>query len=131
MTNEQIAIVLVIGTESDLIDLNDWAVNTVREYCRPLGYNTDVLVSDEAARIDCEGLNLEGYLNAVRTGSHYRLQRSVRRAVFAVIMTRRALRYLDGHCERTPREILEASGFPEGIDYEALILDRQADEYTE
>ncbi len=92
MNNEQIAIALVAGTESDLIDLNDWAVNTVRGYCRAYGYNAVRLIAEETVRIDGKArgsLNL--YLTVRRTGSHYRLQRAIRKAVFAVIMSRRAL----------------------------------------
>lgn len=93
MTNEKIALALALGNESDLIDLNDWAVNTVREYARAKGYNAAAIVAEETRRIDSEGCNLRGYLYDVRRiGSRVRLTRTIRRAVFTVIATRRALR---------------------------------------
>ncbi len=91
MTNEKIALLLALGTESDLVDLNDWAVNTVRAYARSRGYNAVSLVAEETRRIDSGSLNLTGYLTTPRIGSHYLLSRMTRRAVFAVVATRRAL----------------------------------------
>jgi len=92
MTNEKIALLLTLGNEADLIDLNDWAVNTVREYARGRGYNATALVAEETSRIDRESLNLAGYLTTRRTGSRFCLTRVTRRAVFAIVATRRALR---------------------------------------
>ena len=92
MTNEKIALALALGTESDLVDLNDWAVNTVREYAREHGYNAAAIVAEEERRIDSESMNLTAYLKCRRIGSRVRLSRITRRAVFAVIATRRALR---------------------------------------
>lgn len=92
LNNTEIALALVTGSESDLVDLNDCAVNLVREYCRERGYNPAALVSEEQARIDAGNLNLTAYLQARRVGSRMRLIRSVRRSVWVAIMTRRALR---------------------------------------
>lgn len=88
MTNTDIYKVLLLGTLVALIDLNDWAVNTVRDYCREMGYNAAELVTEEAARINAEDMNLETYLKARRIGSKMRLRRSVRRAVWVAITTR-------------------------------------------
>ncbi len=92
MTNEKIALALALGTESDLIDLNDWAVNTVREYAREHGYNAAAIVTEETNRIDSETMNLTTYLKARRIGSRVRLSRITRRAVWTAVATRRALR---------------------------------------
>ncbi len=91
MTNEKIALTLALGSESDLVDLNDWAVNVVREYARGRSYNAGALVAEETRRIDAHSLNLAGYLKARRVGSRVRLTRFVRRAMFAAVATRRAL----------------------------------------
>ena len=92
LNNTQIALALVTGTESDLIDLNDCAVNLVREYCRERGYNAAALVAEEQARIEGESMNLAEYIKCRRVGSRMRLIRSVRRSVWTVIATRKALR---------------------------------------
>jgi len=91
LSTETIATTLA-GSTCELADLNDGAVDMVREYCRERGYNAAALVLEEEARIDAENLNLTAYLKARRVGSRMRLIRSVRRAVWTVIMTRRALR---------------------------------------
>ena len=92
MTNEAIALALTLGTFADLVDANDWAVNTVREYAAERGYNAAAIVAEETRRIDADALNLAAYLTCRRTGSHHRLTRLVRRAVWAAIATRRACR---------------------------------------
>lgn len=91
MTNEKIALALALGDTAALVDLNDWAVNTVREYARENGYNAAAIVAEETRRIDSGNLNLAGYLTVRRIGSRVRLSRVTRRAVFAVVATRRAL----------------------------------------
>jgi hypothetical protein len=92
LNNTEIALALVTGTEGDLIDLNDCAVNEVREYCREEGYNAAALVREEQARIDAGNLNLTEYLKARRVGSRMRLRRSMRRNVWVIVATRKALR---------------------------------------
>ena len=92
LSTETIATTLVTGSTCELIDLNDGAVDMVREYCRERGYNAAALVAEEQARIDAGNLNLTAYIKARRVGSRMRLIRSVRRAVWTVIMTRRALK---------------------------------------
>jgi hypothetical protein len=92
LNNDNVARILVTGTEGDLVDLNDCAVNMVRDYCREQGYNAVALVREEKARIDAGHLNLAAYMKAKRTGSRMLLQRKVRRAVWTVIETRRVLR---------------------------------------
>lgn len=94
MDTETVAKVLVAGSTCELADLNDAAVNMVRDYCREQGYNAAALVAEEQARIDAGNLNLTAYIKAKRVGSRMRLVRSVRRAVWTVVMTRRALRGL-------------------------------------
>lgn len=74
----------------EIVDLNDWAVNVVRDYCRARGYDAAALVREEAIRIDLGALDLEGYVHTVRLGSTFLLDRVTRRAVFTAIVTRRA-----------------------------------------
>jgi len=92
LNNDTVSRVLVTGSTCELVDLNDCAVNMVRDYCREHGYNAAALVAEEQARITLLNLNLAEYLKARRVGSRMRLIRSVRRAVWTVIATRRALR---------------------------------------
>lgn len=92
LNTETVSRVLVTGSTCELADLNDAAVNMVRDYCRGLGYNAAALVAEEQVRIDAGNLNLAAYIKAKRVGSRMRLIRSVRRAVWTVIATRRALR---------------------------------------
>ena len=92
LNNEMVSLVLVTGSTCELADLNDGAVDMVREYCRERGYNAAALVAEEQARIEAGNLNLAAYIKAKRTGSRMRLIRSVRRAVWTVIATRKALR---------------------------------------
>jgi len=92
LNTETVSQVLVTGSTCELADLNDHAVNIVRDYCREHGYNAAALVAEEQVRIDAGNLNLMAYIKAKRVGSRMRLIRSVRRAVWTVIATRRALR---------------------------------------
>lgn len=89
MTNDYVLSTLASGSEADLIDLNDYAVNVVRDYCREKGYNPLRVVYEETLRIG--NLDLANYLKLKRYGSTFRLTRSVRRAVFAAVATRKAL----------------------------------------
>jgi hypothetical protein len=92
MTTQQIA-ALLLGTEGDLIGLNDWAVNTVREYCRGKGYNPGAVVAEERERIHAAtcALGLADYLKARRIGSRHLLSRKIRRAVWVALATRKIL----------------------------------------
>jgi len=83
--------VMLTGGEAELVDLNDWAINTVREYARGRGYNAAALISEETARINDGGLGLDDYRAVRRIGSHHLLSRSVRNAVWAIVATRRML----------------------------------------
>ena len=74
-----------------LIDLNDWAVNTVREYAHANDYNPVSILTEEGQRIVADRLNLDGYLKISRRGSYIRLNRKIRVAVYAVFATRIAL----------------------------------------
>ena len=96
---------LAVGTIADLVDLNDWAVNVVRDYCCEMGYYAYKLVAEEKARIDAKGMDLETYLRASRAGSTMRLKRSVRRAVWTALATRKALVEKDTRVEAQPRLI--------------------------
>lgn len=75
----------------ELGELNDAAINTVREFCAVNGYNTAALMVEEIERIEADNLDLEGYRRARRIGSHFRLARSARCAIWAVYETRRAI----------------------------------------
>lgn len=80
-----------LGTASltDIAEANDWAVNTVRDYCGERDYNAAALVAEESRRIRVEGLDLAGYIKARRVGSYFRITRVVRLAIFVAIATRR------------------------------------------
>lgn len=89
MTSAQIMATLNSNDTSALVDLNDWAVNTVREYCREAGCTTLALATEEAARLT--GSTWESYKRASRVGAHIRLNRKVRLAVWTAAATREAL----------------------------------------
>lgn len=115
MTAAQI-LTLLAGNVGDLVDLNDWAVNTLREFCRAKGYDARALLVEETRRLDAYGLatipapnpdctfdasdaedlvgtGLTGYVrNVRRTGSHFMITRNIRHAIWATVVTRRALR---------------------------------------
>lgn len=92
--NEQVFRVLFEGSTAEVADLNDWAVNVVRDYCSELGYNAARLYAEESERIDSlpGGASLGKYLRCKRVGSRYRLTRSIRRAVWVINITRDILR---------------------------------------
>ncbi len=79
-------------TTAELIDLNDYAVNTLRNYCRANGYDAGAVYAAELALIHANSLDLAGYLKFRRIGSTTRLTRAIRRAIFTVKTTRAALR---------------------------------------
>lgn len=89
-TAAKILTILAAADLAALVDLNDWAVNTVRDFCDSMGYNPAAVVADEAAYIAENDLGLDAYTRAVRV-SHRRLSRPARRAIWTVVMTRRAL----------------------------------------
>ena len=78
---DSLAAALATRDEAELVDLNDFAVNTLR----------DVFGASCAAMYQREALDLLGYLRARRVGSPHRLSRFHRRLVFTVFATRRAL----------------------------------------
>jgi hypothetical protein len=82
---------MLAGNTATLVDLNDWAVNTVREYACGKGYDAAALFAEERARISDGSLNLDEYLKASRVGSHRLLNRKTRVAVYAAFATRVAL----------------------------------------
>lgn len=92
MRLEKLKTMLNSDDEATLVDLNDWAINTVRNYCRERGYNAVQLVREESARIDTEWLTLGSYGRCRRIGSRFLLTRRMRRAVYAIIATRKKLR---------------------------------------
>jgi len=73
---------------AELVDLNDCAVNEIREYCAGMGYNTSEFYGLEAARIITGDLDLATYLKVSRAGSKMRASRKVRRACFVAMATR-------------------------------------------
>ncbi len=88
MDKTEIVTTLLLGTFAAIVDMNDWAVNTVRDYCRDQGYNPVTLIAEETARID-ECLNFDTYLRVSRAGSYMRLSRKIRKAVYAAVESRR------------------------------------------
>lgn len=91
MTKDKVKAMLASNDTGTLVDLNDWAVNTVREYAYGEGYDPAALVAEESRRIAAGRLNLDGYLKTSRVGSYFRLSRKIRVAVYAVFVTRVAL----------------------------------------
>jgi hypothetical protein len=79
------------GSHAELGDLNDWAVNTVREYAREMKYDANALAKEEARRIKKGNLDLDAYRKVKRTGSKFRLKRSVRTAMWTIVKTREAI----------------------------------------
>ena len=93
MRNERVR-ELLDGDLAQVADLNDWGVNTVRDYAHTKGWNAQEMrkmLLEEKARIDSGSLSLVDYLHCRRTGSRFCLIRSVRRAVWSVVATRKAL----------------------------------------
>lgn len=82
-------------TIATLIDLNDAAVNEVRDYCASQGYNAAAFYAEEAARIAAGNLTMDEYRHVRRTGSRHLASRKIRRAVHNVYTTRRALAALN------------------------------------
>ena len=78
-------------TTANLVDLNDFAVNSLREYASERGYNVSALYAAEVALITTHGLDLDGYLKFRRTGSKFRMTRAARRHVFTAMTTRVSL----------------------------------------
>lgn len=73
-----------------LVDINDCAVNEVREYCRSKGYNPNALIVEETARIaGCD--TMATYLRVSRVGSTMLLSRSARKSIWTAINSRRWL----------------------------------------
>ena len=83
---------LAASDTAALVDLNDCAINEVREFCRERGYNASEFFAGEVARITAGRLSLEAYRTCRRTGSPFRASRSVRRSVWIAAKTRRVLR---------------------------------------
>lgn len=100
MKNETVLMMLA-GDTAQVADLNDWAVNTVRDYAESKGWTRDEaleMVIEEQKRIGGivgplgVPMPLFDYLHCRRIGSRFCLIRSVRRAVWAIVATRKALR---------------------------------------
>lgn len=80
-----------------LVDLNDLAVNTIREYCRDNGYDAGRLYTEETQRIVRGRMSLETYKATRRIGSTFRLSRVMRVHLWTAVRTRKALRELLGY----------------------------------
>lgn len=78
-----------LSDDRTLCELSDWAINTLRAAFGQEGGTA--LLKEEAARIGAD-LTFEEYLHANRQGSHFRLTRNQRAAVFAALVTHRATR---------------------------------------
>jgi hypothetical protein len=73
-------------TKAARADLNDWAVNTIRENFKGSKAEAVAMIREEAARAD--GLSLEEYKRANRSGSAFLLSRKLRIAVYVLLATR-------------------------------------------
>ena len=76
---------------AELVDLNDCAVNEIREYCTSMGYDATEFYNLEVARIVTNSLDLSSYLKVSRAGSKMRATRKSRRSVFTAMQTRLAI----------------------------------------
>jgi hypothetical protein len=87
MTRTEAAAALAAATTPEaLADLNDWAVNTIRDnYDAPRAVRAD-MVRGEITRV--EGKTLAEYLRTSRSGSPYRLNRKIKVAVYVLLATR-------------------------------------------
>jgi len=97
MSNETILAAVASPLVQTVGEMNDWAVNTVRDHANVEGWSRDqagTMVAEERRRIDGGSLSLQGYLQCRRTGSRWRLNRKIRRAVWALVATRRAFNNL-------------------------------------
>lgn len=91
MTKTEIILALTLGTIAQLVDLNDYAVNTVRDFCSANGYDATALVAEESRRI-AECGRLDAYLRVSRVGSHMRCTRRTRLMIWAALESRKVLR---------------------------------------
>lgn len=81
------------ASDCEVADLNDWAVNTLREsaasHDRWPPRSLRFLLCEEEARLLREQIgSLRCYLKCRRVGSRWRLSRAERRAVYVAIITR-------------------------------------------
>ena len=84
--NKIAAALAAATTPAAIADLNDWAVNTIREsFAQPRAVAADMVRREIAT---CEGKTLAEYLRTNRSGSVYRINRKTRIAVFALLRTR-------------------------------------------
>jgi hypothetical protein len=82
---------LALRNTAELVDLNDYAVNTVRAFCRERGYSAAALATEEQTRFYGSSMDLETYLRCSRAGSKMRCTRAARRALWVASYTREAL----------------------------------------
>ncbi len=87
---------LALRNTSELIDLNDYAVNVVREFCSEMGYNAAALATEEQTRFYGASMDLDTYLRCSRAGSKMRCSRKIRRALWVASYTREALQGVFG-----------------------------------
>jgi len=85
----QLKAALATNDDSALVDLNDNAVNTVREYCADKGYDANEFYTQEVTRIVRGGMSLNTYMKCSRAGSKFRATRSIRRQVWTAAKTRK------------------------------------------
>ena len=70
------------------VELSDYAVNTIRGWCRTKGYDMETLVGEEYSRIYANEYDIEDYLTCSREGSAFLLDRKTRVAIFCHSYTR-------------------------------------------
>jgi len=115
--------------EEALASLNDWAVKTVREYARKMGYDAEQLVGGEMGRPGIGG-PWSDYKKARRTGSPFRLTREVRKAVWAIYATRARFNAVNERRKITGEEGSKLEGLDGVVAHEsrAAIEDRETGE---
>jgi hypothetical protein len=75
-----------------LVDLNDWAVNELRDmvHAGTISKNLGALVAGEVPRVNAARTCYD-YLKCSRSGSFFRLNRKARRFIYIAVKTRQAL----------------------------------------
>ena len=96
---QKVRIMKVLASDkmADLVDLNDWAVNTVRDYARKMGYNANAFYKQESALIKKGHMSMDDYRVVKRTGSKFRATRSIRRAIWTAWATREAIKRIESY----------------------------------
>lgn len=90
MNRNTIREMLTDADTETLVDLNDWAVNTLRDHCWEYDYSPREILRAEYPRM--EGKGFDDYVSTPRIGERTRLSRKAKMACYAIVATRAILR---------------------------------------